>query len=74
MGVETNKEVDMEWLYVGAMLISAILGVLATLFGDKYSEVKKLSKLKSEILEDKEITQEQMEKIIEKIRKIFGRD
>lgn len=64
----------MEWYYIASIVGSALLGVLATFFEERFRAVKKLSKLKSEILEDKEITQEQAEKFMEKVRKIIGND
>jgi len=50
------------------------IGVVATLFEERYMAVKRLGRLIMEILEDREISQEQQEKIVYKIRKILGRD
>lgn len=64
----------MELTTIIAAVVTLVLGVLGTFFADKYNEVRKLLKLALEVLEDKEINQEQQDRMIAKLRKIFGRD
>jgi len=64
----------MEWYYIAAMAITAILGILAGLFGEKYAEGKRLARLIVEIIEDKNITDDQVARVRTKVRKIFGRE
>ena len=64
----------MEWTTIIIAVVSLGLGIVGTLFEERYIQVKRLGKLLVEVMEDKEINQEQQEKIIEKIRKIFGSD
>ena len=64
----------MEWTTIIIAVVSLGLGIAGTLFEERYIQVKRLGKLLVEVLEDKEINQEQQKKILEKIRKIFGSD
>jgi len=64
----------MDWTTIIIAISSLAIGVVATLFEERYMAVKRLGRLIMEILEDREISQEQQEKIVYKIRKILGRD
>jgi len=64
----------MEIYEIVALVVTAVLGAGATFFTDQYVNVKQISKLKSEILEDKEMSKEQAEKVVNKVKKIFNSD
>lgn len=64
----------MEIYEIVALVITAVLGAGATFFADQFANIKKISKLKSEILEDKGMSKEQAEQLLDKVKKVFNSD
>ena len=60
----------MEWYYIAALLITGILGVLGTLFEEKYRAAKKVIIEIADAIEDDQLSKEDVKKIWKKLRKI----
>lgn len=58
-------------LEVGALVLTAVLSIVGTVFNDKYKAMKGLIKTIGEAIEDDKLTKEEVQAIYKQIKKLF---
>lgn len=59
------------YLEIGALVLTSILAIAGTVFGDKYKAMKKLIKMLAEAIEDDQLTKEEIQGIYKQAKKLF---